>query len=142
LYPSGRSEGDDVETSHHGIISANLLQCEQENLTVDRVDSAMKLTGSYKLPNTIEDIVAVKSKGETQACGKPPNDKLTNDKKKAPAYLKCLQCHLNHMQHVLKIQYLWVDFVVTRVVVCREHKSSSQLHRISRICAPHRVRLL
>jgi hypothetical protein len=84
LYPSGRSEGDDVETSHHGIISANLLQCEQENLTVDRVDSAMKLTGSYKLPNTIEDIVAVKSKGETQACGKPPNDKLTNDKKKAP----------------------------------------------------------
>jgi hypothetical protein len=84
VHPSGRSERNDVETSHCGIVSANLLQCEQENLTVDRLDSAMKRTKSCKLPNTIENTVAVKSKGETQSGGKPPNDKLKNEKKKGP----------------------------------------------------------
>ncbi|TVU35485.1 hypothetical protein EJB05_17376 [Eragrostis curvula] len=78
VNPPARSEMNDVEINHCGVISANILQCERKNLTIDRVDSAMKLTESCKLPDTTENTVAVKSNGATQAVGKPPKDKLKN----------------------------------------------------------------
>lgn len=90
VNPSARSEENDEETSHNGIVSTDLLQCDRENPTIDKADSAMKLTEICKLPDTIENKVAMKSKGETRTGGKPPNDKLTNTKKKAPCLFEML----------------------------------------------------
>ncbi|KAK3165110.1 hypothetical protein QOZ80_1AG0029030 [Eleusine coracana subsp. coracana] len=90
VNPSVRSEENGEETSHCGIVSFDLLQRERENLTVNRVDSALKLTESCKLPDAIENTMAVNSKGETQADRKPPNDKLTSDKKRTPCLFEML----------------------------------------------------
>ncbi|GJN18037.1 hypothetical protein PR202_gb05154 [Eleusine coracana subsp. coracana] len=90
VNPSVRSEENGEETSHCGIVSFDLLQSERENPTINRVDSALKLTESCKLPDTIENTMAVNSKGETQADRKPPNDKLTSDKKTTPCLFEML----------------------------------------------------
>jgi hypothetical protein len=77
---STTSEGSDVETSDHGMVFANLLQSEHENLHTHRVNSAMKSTKSYDLPGNIESTLAMKSKVETLALGKQPKDILTDGK--------------------------------------------------------------
>ncbi|XP_012701877.1 uncharacterized protein LOC101762729 isoform X3 [Setaria italica] len=84
------SKGSDVGTSDRGMVFANLLQSEHENLHTHRVNSAMKSTKSYNLPGNIESTLAMKSKVETLAPRKPPKDILTDGKPKAPCLFEML----------------------------------------------------
>uniref|UniRef100_A0A0A9D0L4 Uncharacterized protein n=1 Tax=Arundo donax TaxID=35708 RepID=A0A0A9D0L4_ARUDO len=90
INASATSKENDVETNCRGMVSANILNCEEDNLSTLGVDSAMKLTESCELPDAIENTLTMKCKGETLAAGKPPKDKLTNSKRKAPCLFEIL----------------------------------------------------
>ncbi|CAM0152347.1 unnamed protein product [Urochloa decumbens] len=85
---STTSKGSDVGTSGRGMVFANLLQSEHENM--HRVNSAMTSTKSCDLPGKIESTLAMKSKVETLAFGKLPKDILTDSKRKAPCLFETL----------------------------------------------------
>ena len=87
---STTSKGNDVGTGDHGMVFANLLQNENENLRTHIVNSTMKLTESCNLNGKIENMVATKSKGEMLALGKPPHGILTDGKRKAPCLFEML----------------------------------------------------
>ncbi|CAL4974676.1 unnamed protein product [Urochloa decumbens] len=87
---STTSKGSDVRTSGRGMVFANLLQSEHENMHTHRVNSAMTSTKSCDLPGKIESKLAMKSKVETLAFHKLPKDILTDSKTKAPFLFETL----------------------------------------------------
>ncbi|PVH38221.1 hypothetical protein PAHAL_5G201600 [Panicum hallii] len=87
---STTSEGSDVGTSGRGMVFGNLLQSEHENLHAHRVNSETKSTESCDLPGKIESTLAMKSKVETLALGKPPKDISTDGKQKGPCLFEML----------------------------------------------------
>jgi len=58
VNPSTTSKGNDVGTGDHGMVFANLLQNENENLHTHIVNSTMKLIESCNLNGKIENMVA------------------------------------------------------------------------------------
>jgi len=87
---STTSKGSDVGTSVHGIVFGNLSQSEHENLHAHRVNSATKSTESCDLPGKTASTLAMKSKVETLALGKPSKDILTDGKQKVPCLFEML----------------------------------------------------
>ncbi|CAO1947910.1 unnamed protein product [Urochloa humidicola] len=87
---ASHSKGSDAGTSGCGMVFANLLQSEHENMYTHRVNSATTPTKSCDLPGKTESTVAMKSKVETLAFGKLPKDILTDGKPKAPCLFEML----------------------------------------------------
>ena len=85
---STTSKGNDVGTGDHGMVFANPLQNENEDLRTHIVNSTIKLTESCNLNGKIENMVPTKSKGETLALLKPPDGK-----RKAPCLFGMLTLH-------------------------------------------------
>ncbi|KAL6615820.1 hypothetical protein ACP70R_038090 [Stipagrostis hirtigluma subsp. patula] len=77
---SPTSKENALETSVRGTVFANLLHCEQENMSTHGVDSSVKLTESCELLDTIENT----------AVGKPPERKLTDNKGKSRCLFEML----------------------------------------------------
>lgn len=84
------SKGDEVDFNGHGMVFANLFQGEQHHLSTHRVDSTVDLTESCKLPDTIEKTSTMKSKSEVLPRGKPPKNKLKDNKQKGPCLFEML----------------------------------------------------
>ena len=55
---------------------------QQQHPSTCRMDSAMNWTQFSKLPDTVENTLTMKSKGEALACRKPPKQKLTHSTQK------------------------------------------------------------
>ena len=90
INASTTSKGGDVGTSDRGMVFGNLSQSEHENLHAQRVISATKSTESCDLPGKVESTLAMKSRVETLALGKPPKDILTDGKQKVPCLFEML----------------------------------------------------
>lgn len=86
---STTSKGN-VGTGGRGLVFANLLQSEHEDLRKHRVNSTMKLTESCNLNGKIENMLVMKSRDETLALGKPPKGISTDGKRKAPFLFEML----------------------------------------------------
>ncbi|KAL5226649.1 hypothetical protein ABZP36_014914 [Zizania latifolia] len=82
-------EGD-VDTSGRHVIFANLSQGEHQYLNGHTVDSAVNLTESCKLPDTIDNAIIMKNKDEAQAHEKPTENKSTDNKRKGPCLFEML----------------------------------------------------
>ncbi|KQK09239.1 uncharacterized protein LOC100844984 [Brachypodium distachyon] len=87
---SSISKGIDVDINGHAGTFADLLQGEQQHPSTQNGDSPANLTESSKLPDTIEKISTMKSKGEALGCRKPPKQKSTHSKQKGSCLFEML----------------------------------------------------
>ncbi|CAM0882181.1 unnamed protein product [Alopecurus aequalis] len=78
---SSISKGIGVDFNRHG---------EQQHPSARKMDSGMNWTQFSKLPDTVENTLTIKSKGEALACREPPKQKVTHSKQKGSCLFEML----------------------------------------------------